>query len=119
MDSSKKDMGKYGEELAATLLMDKGFEIIKKNYRYGKGEIDIVANDGDTLVFIEVKTRTNLNYGEPELAITKNKVNQLRKIGSMYCYENNIENKLIRFDVIAIMMDDITKPKINHIENAF
>jgi putative endonuclease len=119
LDSSNKDMGKYGEELAASLLIEKGFKIVQKNFRYGKGEIDIVARDGDTLVFVEVKTRTNLNYGEPELAITNNKINQLRKIGQMYIYEKNIEDTFIRFDVVAILMEDITKPKINHIVNAF
>lgn len=119
MNSFNKEMGKYGEELAYNLLAEKGYEIIQKNYRYGKGEIDIVARDGDTLVFVEVKTRTNLNYGVPEEAITKNKINQLRKVGSMYLSEKNIEDTLVRFDVIAILLEDSNEPIINHITNAF
>lgn len=119
MNSSNKEMGKVGEEMAESLLKDMGYEIIKKNYRYGKGEIDIIANDGAVLVFVEVKTRSNLQFGEPELAITKTKINQLRKIANMYLYENNIEDTLVRFDVIAILMDEQSEPKINHIINAF
>jgi putative endonuclease len=79
LSSSKK--GHEGEDLACDYLIKKGFNIVERNYRYSKtGEIDIVAKDNETLVFIEVKYRKNLEFGEPEYGITKNKINQYRKL---------------------------------------
>jgi len=102
-------------------LTEKGFEILHQNYRYGKGEIDIIAIDpeDDYTVFVEVKTRKNLDFGEPEYAITKNKQQQVRRIAQLYLYENEIEELECRFDVIAILLENINSPEINHYVNAF
>lgn len=116
---NSKELGKFGEELAADFLKLKGFEIIEQNYHFGHGEIDIIAKDGDTLVFVEVKSRQNLEYGEPEYAVTKNKQAQIRKIAQGYLYEKEIEDTVCRIDVIAILIEGNKKPKINHIINAF
>ena len=115
----KKITGDRGEEIAADLLMSKGFQIIERNYRYGRGEIDIIANDKDILVFIEVKTRKNLEFGPPETAITKNKQNQIRRIATAYLVEKEISDTDCRFDVVAILLKKNLPPLINHIENAF
>ena len=118
---NKKEIGKKGEELAVNYLTEKGFEILHQNYRYGKGEIDIIAKDpkdGYT-VFVEVKTRQNLDYGEPEYALTKNKQRQVKKIAELYFYEKEIEDLECRFDVIAILLENINSPEINHYQNAF
>ena len=119
MAENKKQFGNKGEQLAAKFLADKGFEIIEQNYRYGKGEIDIIAKDSDTLVFVEVKTRKNLEFGPPELAITKGKQSQIKKIANAYLYEKKIKDIDCRIDVVAILMLKESKPVINHIVNAF
>ncbi len=118
---NKIELGKKGEEIAVKFLKDEGFEIIEQNYRYGKGEIDIIAKDpsDNYLAFVEVKTRQNLDYGEPEYAITKNKQRQIRKMAELYLYDKEIEELDCRFDVIAILLEDIDKPSIKHYVNAF
>jgi putative endonuclease len=118
---STKKFGDEGEELAVELLVNKGYEIIKRNYRFGKGELDIIARDpnAEGLVFIEVKSRKSLEYGYPEESITKNKIKQLKRIAELYLYENDIKEILCRFDVIAILMPPGEKPQIQHFVNAF
>ncbi|MDT3695936.1 MAG: YraN family protein [Ignavibacterium sp.] len=116
---SKKDFGKEGEEIAAKYLLEKGFEILKRNYQFSHGEIDIIAMDGETLVFIEVKTRKTLEYGEPEYAITKKKIQQIKKVAELYLFDNEIEEADCRFDVIAIILGSENNPQITHYENAF
>lgn len=119
MSGNKKDVGNRGEELAVNLLKEKKFEIIERNYRYGHGEIDIIAKDGDIMVFIEVKTRKNLEFGPPEMSVTKNKQRQIRKIAGAYLIEKNIKDVDCRLDVVAILLNKNLPPEINHIENAF
>lgn len=117
--SNSKSLGKIGEDIAEELLRSKGYKIIKRNFRFGKGEIDIIAKDGDCLVFVEVKSRKNLDFGEPEYSITKSKQKQLKKIAEAYFYINGIDEQLCRFDVITIVGEKREEMKINHIENAF
>ncbi|MFZ1290962.1 MAG: YraN family protein [Melioribacteraceae bacterium] len=119
MENNKKETGDRGEKIAFDLLNEKGFEIIEKNYHYGHGEIDIIAKDKNILVFVEVKTRKNLEFGEPELAVTKNKQRQIRKIAEAYLYEKEIKDIDCRIDVIGILLNKNLPPKITYIENAF
>ncbi len=121
MSVTSKELGKKGEELAVELLKSKGYEIIERNYRFSRGEIDVIAKDpkdGYT-VFVEVKARQNLNFGPPELAITKSKMKQLRKLAELYLYDKSITELDCRFDVITILFQSKRKPLINHYENAF
>jgi putative endonuclease len=119
MGGEKQKLGQIGEDLAVKLLIGKGYEILERNYRYGHGEIDIIAKEGGELVFVEVKTRNNLEYGEPEYAVTKKKQKQIKKIAELYLYEKEIEEIDCRIDVIAILMEKGKDPVINHIINAF
>lgn len=119
MPHQKQKTGGRGENLACAVLQKKGYEIVERNYHYGHGEIDIVARDGNTLVFVEVKTRKNLEFGPPELAITKGKQKQIKKIAEAYLYEKNIKDTDCRIDVVAILFQGKERPKINHIINAF
>lgn len=119
MTIDTKKTGKTGEDLAASILEKKGYIIVERNYRYGKGEIDLIARDGKTLVFIEVKTRKNLEYGPPEMAITKGKQRQIRKIAEAYLFDKDIKDTDCRIDVVAIQFIPKMKPKVNHILNAF
>ncbi|MBI1931993.1 MAG: YraN family protein [Ignavibacteriales bacterium] len=116
---NKKDIGNYGEKIATDFLVEKGFEIIEQNYHFGHGEIDIIAKEKDILVFVEVKTRKNLEFGDPILAVTKNKQRQLKKIAEAYLYEKEIKNTDCRIDVIGILLNKNLPPKITYIENAF
>ena len=121
MGLSKEELAKKGEQLAADFLEEKGFEIVERNYRDGHGEIDIIALDpkDNYTVFVEVKTRQNLYFGEPEYAITKKKQQQVKKVAELYLYDKEIEQIDCRFDVVAILLEDEDKPVINYYENAF
>jgi len=120
MDESTRMIGDEGEDAAVDYLQKNGFEIIERNYRYGKvGEVDIIAkdvSDGYT-VFIEVKSRKTTYYGLPEEAITKNKQRQMRKMGKLYLYDKCIDEILCRFDVITVLNEDKDNPVINHYKN--
>lgn len=117
---NKREFGSKGEELAINFLTKLGYEIIEQNYHFGHGEIDIIAKDikKNHLVFVEVKSRKNDEFGPPELAVTPSKQRQLRKIASAYLYEKEISDIDCRMDVIAIEFQH-KPPLINHIENAF
>ena len=121
MSLSSKELGKKGEELAVELLEEKGYEIIERNYRFSRGEIDVIAKDPKDgfLAFVEVKTRQNLNFGPPEVAITKSKMRQLRKVAELYLYDKSITELDCRFDVITVLLKTKQKPEINYYENAF
>lgn len=110
--------GQKGEDIARRFLEHLGFTIIETNYRFGHGEIDIIAREGEFLVFCEVKARWNDRYGEPEYAITARKQSQVRKVAEGYLFERAISEQACRFDVIAIRFRD-GKPTINHMRNAF
>jgi len=118
-NQNKREIGNYGEELASRFLKDLGYEVIEQNFQFGHGEIDIIAKDKDTLVFVEVKYRKSLEYGVPEDAITKTKQKLIRRTAEAYLYKNNIKDQQCRIDFIAILHLKDSKPQINHIINAF
>jgi putative endonuclease len=102
-------------------LSSKGYEIIKENFRFQRAEVDIIAKDElrKTIVFIEVKTRRNKNFGEPEESVNEHKQQQLMNSAEGFLMNTpGYENYFKRFDVISIFIDGQTET-INHIENAF
>jgi len=114
----KKDLGKFGEKLACDYLEEKGYAIIEKNFYTRGGEIDIIAKDGNILVFVEVKTRTSLVFGPPEEAIDFSKQRKLAKTIEFYLLKNNFYNQSYRVDSIAIEIDkERKKAKIRHEKN--
>lgn len=116
---STKDKGKDGESIAIKYLQNKNYKIIKRNFFFGKvGEIDIIAEDNNTLVFIEVKTRNSFLYGDPLESITSKKQNILKRVAEGFLYINKIYNKECRFDVICIENVD-GKEQLKHLVNAF
>lgn len=118
--SNLKQLGKTGEKIAAKYLADKGYSIIKRNYRCENGEIDLIAKDQDTTVFVEVKTRRSLKFGIPQAAVTPKKQAQISMVALSYLNELDAFNSPCRFDVIAITLPPASeKLKIEHIENAF
>ncbi|OIO06947.1 YraN family protein [Candidatus Falkowbacteria bacterium CG_4_9_14_3_um_filter_36_9] len=101
-------IGQFGEELAKRYLLRKGYRIIAKNKNTGHKEIDIIAMDKKDLVFVEVKTRTSLIYGEADEAATARKINNIRRATELYLQYNNINYSDIRIDLISV---DINKSK--------
>jgi len=100
----KKELGKKGEELALRFLKKRGYRIIEKNYVCKMGEIDIIAKEKDTLVFVEVKTRTSTIFGPPQLAVNPTKQMQLSKVALSYLKAKQLEDIKARFDVVAILL---------------
>lgn len=111
------DLGIKGENIACNYLENKGYQILEKNYRYKKSEIDIIALQDNCIVFVEVKTRRNAIFDIPENAITRKKMDKLQEGALYYIEMNNISNEL-RFDIITIITEN-NQVEINHIENAF
>jgi putative endonuclease len=95
-------LGTWGEETAARFLVDKGFRILDRNWHASHGELDLVAQEGETLVFVEVKARHRHDFGSPEEAITPAKQRKLRKTAWTYLQESNMIDVDFRFDVVAI-----------------
>ncbi len=117
---NKRDIGKEGEEIAAKFLVENGFQIIERNFQFSNiGEIDIVAKDQQQTVFVEVKSRLNLEFGEPELAVTPKKIRQIKRMAELYLFNKGIEEIDCHFDVIAVIIGDGKKPAVTHYENAF
>ncbi|MEA3485611.1 MAG: YraN family protein [Candidatus Aerophobetes bacterium] len=115
----KRELGKIGENTAVKFLKRKRYEIIERNYRCPLGEIDIVARDKKTLVFVEVKTRSSTNFGLPEEAISYRKKQHLSRIASFYLIYYKIKEADCRFDVVSILMDKDEIEDIHLIKNAF
>jgi putative endonuclease len=111
------ETGKKGEELAVNFLKKKGYKILETNWRLGGNEIDIIAMDGDFLVVAEVKTRTSNTFGEPEIAVTKEKQKALIRAANAYVRIKQID-KETRFDIVSIILVK-DKEQIHHIEDAF
>lgn len=113
----KQEIGKLGEDLATKYLEQHGYKVIERNFECRQGEIDIIAIDieKNELVFIEVKTRTNLKYGKPIEAVNQNKQKHLTKAVRYYLYSRHLENEFVRIDVIEIYLYN-HKYKVNHIK---
>jgi putative endonuclease len=109
-------IGKWGEEIATDYLTRKGYEIIKRNIRTPYGEIDIIAKNNDTTIFVEVKTRTSNKMGLPEESITARKREHMISCAEHYAAENEIDNWQI--DVISLEGKPGTEPVITYFDNA-
>jgi putative endonuclease len=112
-------VGSRGEELASAFLERNGLKIVERNFRCKGGEIDIIAQDGKSLVFVEVKSRKNLAYGVPQLAVTPFKQRQISKAALTWLAKNRQQDAPARFDVIAIILTSDTTFQLEHIRNAF
>lgn len=111
-----KEKGKRGEDIAVEYIESRNGEVIERNYWSKYGEIDIIAEIDDEIVFIEVKSRNNINFGYPAEAVNIEKQRRIINTAKCYLAERNIIEKDIRFDVIEVYMSD---RKLRHIVNAF
>ena len=118
MSDHRQQLGKSGESIAIKCLVKNGYRIVERNYRNDLGEIDIIAKDKDTLVFIEVKSRRSYGFGNPKYAITLKKQRKISMVALSYLKSTHQDNARARFDVVAIGMD-MDPPEIEIIRNAF
>lgn len=116
--ASHNDLGKRGENIAKEYLLNLGYHILRMNWVYGKAEVDVIARQSDTLVFVEVKARTSVDYGQPEDFVNVKKEQQLEYAANAYIEDSGHQGE-IRFDIIAIVFENKHIYNINHIEDAF
>lgn len=116
--ASHNDTGNWGEQKAADFLLQKGFEIQARNYRYKHMEIDLVARQGKMLLFVEVKTRSGTGFGMPEEFVNYTKSRLIIKAAENYIYDNDWQFD-IRFDIVSILILPNGDVDIRHIEDAF
>ncbi len=115
--ASHNELGKKGEELAVKHLLDKGYEILDRNWRFNRGEIDIIAKTGNTLVIVEVKTRENDYAGPPQDAVSISKQRSIVRTANEYIVSKDIDLET-RFDIIGIILNS-KRQEVIHIEDAF
>lgn len=111
------ELGKKGEQLAIDFLVKNGFKILEKNYRYLKAEVDVIAQKGNILAAIEVKTRSTDFFGNPEEFVNPKKIKLLVSAIDNYVVEKDLDVE-VRFDIIAIIQQG-KQMKIKHLEDAF
>ena len=114
-----RTLGRRGEDIACDYLGGKNYEIVARGFRLFRGEIDIIARDGATLVFVEVKARADESHGRPEEAVTPAKQRQIRRIALGYAAAHPPGDVDCRFDVIAILFDDAGGHRLEHFVDAF
>lgn len=116
MDNKKQALGKWGEQEACDFLIKKGYQIVGRNIRTPHGEIDILALSDQILTFIEVKTRTNKSFGNPEISIDARKLKHMENSALFYVQENGYSGEW-QCDAIAIVKSDSSSIEIVHFEN--
>jgi putative endonuclease len=115
---TRKTTGQTGEELAQAFLKKKGYRILQTNYRSGRGEIDIIASQRDCLVFVEVRTKSNLEYGSPEESLTQSKMLHMESCALRYLQNLPKQPNAWRVDLIAVELEPSGKLKrLEQIEN--
>ncbi len=120
--SNQRTLGCIGEVVAARYLESNGYAILKTGYKRGLGEVDIIAIRGDTIIFAEVKTRTNDSFGEPSRVVDRDKIDRINAAAKNYLSQNDIlfdENYKRRFDIIEVYLDMkagiVKKQRVEHI----
>lgn len=115
----KKSLGNLGENLALKHLKNKGYKFLERNFRSKFGEIDLICQDSQTLVFVEVKTRFSKDYGNPEEAVTQVKINSIIKTGQYFSLLHPSLPESLRIDVVAINLEPETTKllSLKHIKN--
>ena len=118
MTKERLELGKFGEELALRKIKRLGYKKIVRNFRCPLGEVDIIARDGDSLVFMEIKTRKGRSIGYAKEAVNARKKRQISKVALAYMKSRDCSDLRARFDVVAISLGR-GKPEIEVIKNAF
>ena len=111
----KKELGNIGEQIAVDYLEKNNYKILKRNFYCKQGEIDVIAKKSQEIVFIEVKTRSSLDFGKPSEAVNSIKLKHMYKTAQYFLYKSHSINNFIRFDVIEVLVED-GKFNVNHIK---
>lgn len=111
------ELGRIGENIIADYITKLGYKVVERNFACNQGEIDIIAKDKEELVFIEVKTRTDISYGEASESVTNTKKRHLINSIKYYIYKQKLENQPIRIDVAEVYINK-GKVKVNYIKQA-
>lgn len=114
----RQEIGALGEKIARDFLRKRGYKIIESNYRCPRGEIDVIARNGGSLVFIEVRTRTSTDLGTPEESVNAQKQAKLRQVALNYLQKHGALSGDWRIDVVAIELDGVRPKRINLIKDA-
>jgi putative endonuclease len=118
VQNQQQKFGESSENLAVWYLKKNGYKIIEQNYRSRMGEIDIIARDKRTIVFVEVKSRRSIRYGSPKFAVTPKKQRKISMVALYYLKTTNQIDAKARFDVVAIT-SNLDEPRIEIVKNAF
>jgi putative endonuclease len=119
MANTNQQVGRFGEGLAAEHLVDSGMRLVDRNWRCLLGEIDIIAWDGDTIVFCEVKTRRSTSYGPPAAAVVRAKQLRLRQLAAEWLRTTGNHAREIRFDVVSVLPGRRGSSRVEHLRGAF
>jgi putative endonuclease len=112
-------LGAYGERVAVRALTDAGLHVLGRNWRCRDGELDVIARDGDALVFCEVKTRTGTGFGQPAEAVTAAKQRRLRRLAQAWLAAHDHHAPDLRFDVVGVQVPTSGPVRVTHLRNAF
>lgn len=115
----RREIGILAEEIAAAFFFRKGYRLLERNYRAPCGEIDLILQDSDRVIFVEVKARTSERFGSPQEAVTPRKQQQIIRTALWYLQHRGWFDREIRFDVLAIRFGKKGRPRIEHIPWAF
>lgn len=113
---AKDGVGAYGERVAVRYLTERGWTVLDRNWRSRSGELDIVARDGDEVVFVEVKTRSGTGYGHPAEAVTAAKVARLRRLAAEWLATHDVHTAGVRIDVLAVLRSRRGAAAVEHLK---
>ena len=119
MPSARDELGRRGEDEAARHLRALGYRIIGRRERVLRGDIDIVALDGRTVVFVEVRSRTSTEHGHPAETVGRDKQRRIAELAAAYIRRHRLEDESVRIDVVAVTFPDGAPPVVEHYQNAF
>ncbi len=119
MTQARLALGAYGERHAVEYLQAQGMRLLDRNWRCAGGEVDAILRDGDTLVFVEVKTRSDTTFGDPADAVNPAKVRRLRRLAAQWLAESGLRPREVRFDVVAVLRPPTGPAQIRHLPAAF
>ena len=119
MTKARQAVGAYGERQAVRHLMNAGMVVLERNWRCAEGEIDVIARDGDAVVFCEVKTRTGPAFGTPAEAVVAAKVRRLRRLAARWLETTGVHPAEVRFDVVSVLTQPRGATRVEHLRDAF
>lgn len=113
---AKDAVGRYGERVAARYLTERGYEVIERNWRGTRGELDLVTRRGDTIVVVEVKTRRGTAFGHPAEAVTRAKLDRIRRLAGEWLHSRSAPRCEVRVDVVAVVLPRSGAAQVEHLQ---